>query len=87
MKGDLIDLQNSFLGVADHGVQVLTQGEVAFIPRKAVKQIAFDRRDIGMAMWLDTLVDASVFREWVANVGRRDSSPASHISSASSRSG
>jgi CRP-like cAMP-binding protein len=23
-------------------------------------------------MWTDTLVDASVFREWVANVGRRD---------------
>lgn len=24
-------------------------------------------------MWLDTLVDGSVFREWVANVGRRNS--------------
>jgi hypothetical protein len=23
-------------------------------------------------MWIDTLVDASVFREWLANVGRRD---------------
>lgn len=23
-------------------------------------------------MWLDTLVDASIFREWIANVGRRD---------------
>jgi CRP-like cAMP-binding protein len=25
-----------------------------------------------MAMWHDTLVDGSVFREWIANVGRRD---------------
>ena len=25
-----------------------------------------------MAMWLDTLVDGSIFREWIANVGRRD---------------
>jgi CRP-like cAMP-binding protein len=25
-----------------------------------------------MAMWYDTLVDGSVFREWIANVGRRD---------------
>ena len=23
-------------------------------------------------MWLDTLVDALIFREWIANVGRRD---------------
>ena len=23
-------------------------------------------------MWIDTLVDASIFGEWIANVGRRD---------------
>ena len=23
-------------------------------------------------MWLDTLIDGSIFREWIANVGRRD---------------
>jgi CRP-like cAMP-binding protein len=72
MKGDLVDLQNSFLGVADHSVQVLTDAEVAMIPRDAVKEIAFARPRVGMAMWFDTLVDASVFREWIANVGRRD---------------
>jgi CRP-like cAMP-binding protein len=72
MKGDILDLQNSFLGVADHSVQVLTEAEVAFIPREALKKLAFDRPKIGMAMWHDTLVDGSVFREWIANVGRRD---------------
>jgi CRP-like cAMP-binding protein len=72
MKGDLVDLQNSFLGVADHTIQVITEAEVAFIPREAVKELAFDRPRVGMAMWFDTLVDGSVFREWIANVGRRD---------------
>ena len=72
MKGDVVDLQNSFLGVADHSVQVLTDSEVAFIPRESVKKIAFERPNVGMAMWHDTLVDASIFREWIANVGRRD---------------
>jgi CRP-like cAMP-binding protein len=72
MKGDLVDLQNSFLSIADHSVQVLTDSEVAFIPREAVKKLAFERPNVGMAMWFDTLVDASVFREWIANVGRRD---------------
>jgi CRP-like cAMP-binding protein len=72
MKGDIVDLQNSFLGVADHSVQVLTDGQVAFIPREAVKKLGFERPNVGMAMWHDTLVDGSVFREWIANVGRRD---------------
>lgn len=72
MKGDLVDLQNSFLGVADHSVQVLTDSEVAFIPREAIKKLGFERPNVGMAMWHDTLVDGSVFREWIANVGRRD---------------
>jgi CRP-like cAMP-binding protein len=72
MKGDLVDLQNSFLGVADHSVQVLTDSEVAFIPREAVKTLAFAHPNVGMAMWMDTLVDGSIFREWIANVGRRD---------------
>jgi len=72
MKGDLVDLQNSFLGVADHSVQVLTDSEVALIPREAVKKLGFERPNVGMAMWHDTLVDGSVFREWIANVGRRD---------------
>ena len=72
MKGDLVDLQNSFVGVADHSVQLLTDGKVAFIPREAIKKLAFERPNVGMAMWHDTLVDGSVFREWIANVGRRD---------------
>jgi CRP-like cAMP-binding protein len=72
MKGDLVDLQNSFLGTADHSVQVLTDCKVALIPASALKALAFDRPRVGMALWIDTLVDASIFREWIANVGRRD---------------
>jgi CRP-like cAMP-binding protein len=72
MKGDVVDLQNSLLELADHSVQTLTRGEVAFIPREAVRQLAFARPNIGIAMWYDTLVDGSIFREWIANVSRRD---------------
>src|SRR5206468_3260709 len=72
MKGEMVDLQNSLLGYADHGVQMLTAGKVAMIPREEIVRIAYERPAIGRAMWTDTLVDASIFREWVANVGRRD---------------
>ncbi len=72
MKGDLADLQNSLLGTADHNLQALTHVEAALIPVEAVEEIAFERPAIGRAMWYETLVDASIFREWTLNVGRRD---------------
>jgi CRP-like cAMP-binding protein len=72
MKGDLVDLQNSLLKCADHGVQMLTAGKIAMVPREAIIKLAFERPSVGKAMWIDTLVDASIFREWIANVGRRD---------------
>lgn len=72
MPGDMVDLQNAIVGKADHSVQALTTCEIALIPREAITRIAFDRPAIGLAMWYDTIVDAAIFREWIANVGRRD---------------
>jgi len=72
MRGDLLDLQNSLLGKADHNVQMITDGTLALIPVQAVVDIAFAYPAIGMAMWYETLVEGSIFREWILNVGRRD---------------
>jgi len=73
MLGDLVDLQNALLGVADHGVQALTECEMAKIPIEAIRRLTDRRPKVKDALWYDTLVDGSIFREWVANVGRRDS--------------
>jgi CRP-like cAMP-binding protein len=53
-------------------VEALVQSQVALIPMEAIVALAFERPKVGFAMWYDTLVDESVFREWIANVGRRD---------------
>lgn len=72
MRGDVVDLQNSLLGRADHNVQMVTDGEVALIPVDFIRKLAFDYPAVGMAMWYETLVEGSIFREWITNVGRRD---------------
>lgn len=72
VAGDMCDLQNSLLATADHNVQTLTPSEAAFIPREALVDLAFSRPMVGKAFWLETLVEASIAREWIANVGRRD---------------
>jgi CRP-like cAMP-binding protein len=73
VAAEFVDLQNSLLGIADHSVQMLTDAEVALIPANAVQELALTRPAIAKALWIDTLIDASIFREWVVNVGRRDS--------------
>ena len=72
VPGDFIDLEAALLSVADHNVQSLTRCEFALFPIAAVKALMKSHPQIAEALWVDTLVDASVYREWIVNVGRRD---------------
>ena len=72
MRGDVVDLHNAVLRVADHSIQMLTAGDVAMIPFEAIRDIAVARPAVAAALWYETLVDGSIFREWIVNVGRRD---------------
>jgi CRP-like cAMP-binding protein len=72
LTGDLIDLYNELLNVSDHSVQTLTYAEVAIIPRRAISDICQDFPNIAQALWRETLVDRSMLREWLLNIGRRD---------------
>lgn len=72
IPGDAVDLQNMFLDVSDHAVQLLTRATVADVPREALQELVLARPAIGTAIIQLTLVEASILREWVVNVGRRD---------------
>jgi CRP-like cAMP-binding protein len=72
LQGDLVDLHNSVLASSDHSVQALTQAKVAHIPHAAILGLARTHPAIGRALWQDTAIDGSIFREWLLNVGRRD---------------
>ncbi|HYD14120.1 MAG TPA: Crp/Fnr family transcriptional regulator [Allosphingosinicella sp.] len=80
IPGDFVDLEGALLNVADHNVQALTRCEVAYVKREAVRDLILAHPKVGMAMWVDTLIDGAVFREWVVNVGRRNAhSRISHL--------
>jgi CRP-like cAMP-binding protein len=72
IPGEALDFQNIFLNVADHSVQMLTRGHLALIPRADIQRIARSSPAIGHAILVNILVDASIFREWILNIGRRD---------------
>lgn len=73
MPSEFLDLPNSVLHCADHSVQTLTEAELALIPAGVLQNLALERPGIARALWVDTLIDSAIFREWVVNVGRRDS--------------
>ena len=73
IPSEFLDLQNSLLRCADHSVQTLTEAELAVIPAGVLQNLALTNPAIARALWIDTLIDSSIFREWVVNVGRRDS--------------
>jgi len=80
MPGEFLDLQNIFLEVADHNVQALTRCEVAAVSAATIRELAEAYPRVGRAMWIETLIDSAIFREWIVNVGRRDSiSRISHL--------
>ena len=73
VPGDFVDLASTLLRSADHNVQALTRCELAVVPSNAIRKLVDNHPRVAHAMWIDTLVDGSIFREWVMNVGRRDS--------------
>jgi CRP-like cAMP-binding protein len=72
IRGDLLDIQHLLLSRADHNVQTITPAHVAWIPRSELLSLAWERSAVGKTLWRDCLIDASIFREWVLNVGQRD---------------
>ena len=72
VPGDFVDLEGALLTTVDHNVQALTRCEVALIPSAAIIDLVDRHPLIGRALWIDTLIDGSIFSEWIVNVGRRD---------------
>ena len=72
VPGDIFDLQNLHLAESDHNVQALTRVVAAEASVAALRELSIRSSGIGTAMWVDALIEASILREWVLNVGRRD---------------
>jgi CRP-like cAMP-binding protein len=71
IPGESLDFQNLFLDTADHNLQALTRIQVALVPRSEVQNLVQARPAVARAISVHILVEASIFREWILNVGRR----------------
>lgn len=71
IPGEALDFQSLRLTYVDHNLQTLTHAEIATIPMVALRQLLDARPAIANAVLYNLLVEASILREWVLNVGRR----------------
>jgi CRP-like cAMP-binding protein len=80
IMGDIPDLHSLHLKQLDTSVGTISPCKVGFIPHEALWSLCKEHPRIAAAFWRETLVDASIFREWMLNVGRREAyQRAAHI--------
>lgn len=72
MEGDILEF-GALAGLrANCHAQTLTAARILKLPTAALAAVIRARPSIAQAMWTESLTSASVFQEWLANIGRRD---------------
>ena len=71
VPGDICDAHVLTLGHTDHNVVALADSKVAAIPRDAAEAVFAAHPGIVRALLWSSLVEGSISREWLANMGRR----------------
>lgn len=71
MGGDFVDLQSFPLKRLDHSVGTLTRCRVAVFPHSALTELTRRFPHLTRVLWLTTLIDATILRQWLLSVGRR----------------
>src|SRR5215218_4848801 len=70
--GDIPDLQTLHLRVMDHNIATIVDSTVGFIAHEPLRALCEKFPRVASALWRDTLIDSSIFREWMVGLGRRD---------------
>src|SRR4051812_46648686 len=71
VRGDMPDLQSLHLEVMDHNIATLSLSTLGFILHADVVDLGTEHPRLAAAMWRETLIEASIFREWMTGLGRR----------------
>lgn len=71
VSGDFIDLHSFVMKQMDHGVVALSDCVIAPAPHTALRRLSDHHSHLTRVLWLDTVIDAAIHRQWIASMGRR----------------
>jgi CRP-like cAMP-binding protein len=69
--GDIPDLQSLHAPTMDHSLVATTDCQIALIAHAPLKELTHRSPAIGDLLWRDSLIDAAIFRTWIAMMGRK----------------
>lgn len=71
VPGDIVELSSVLQVPLDWSVLTLTTARVLPIKHETVLAWMHGHAGLGSLLWLDLLIDASIARQWLVNIGRR----------------
>jgi CRP-like cAMP-binding protein len=71
VPGDVPDLYSLHLNLMDHNITTLGPAVVGYIAHDVLNEMLNGSASLTHIFWRETLVDASIFRECVVNLGKR----------------
>jgi CRP-like cAMP-binding protein len=71
IPGDNCDLHTLVLPSLPYSITALTTVTLAYLPHDSLRDLIRRFPRLGYAFWRETLIDASIFQEWLVNVGAR----------------
>ena len=71
VAGDFVDLHSLLMKQMDHGVVTLWPCVIAHAPHSRLRRLTEEHAHLTRLLWLDTIVDAAIHRQWLVAMGRR----------------
>jgi len=71
IPGDFVDLHSFVLKTMDHSVGALSDCHVVRFPHSGLREITERFPHLTRVLWLMTLLDGAIHREWLVAMGRR----------------
>ena len=71
VPGDFVDLHAFLLKTMDHRITALSPCRVVVADHSRLRTITEQAPHLTRLLWLDTLVDGAIHREWIVAMGRR----------------
>jgi CRP-like cAMP-binding protein len=70
LRGDFVDLHSLLLRPMDHTVTAVTPCRMALVPHEVLRDITRRHPHLTRLLWLSTLIDAAVNRQWLSAMGQ-----------------
>jgi CRP-like cAMP-binding protein len=71
MDGDFVDLHGFLLKRLEHDIVALSPIRMALVPHERLKTVTEQFPHLTRMLWLGTIIDAAIHREWIVSAGRR----------------